>query len=112
MTPDKVIAKYPSEVLADFTLDKRTYAVILSHDPKIDDDALRILLKANVAYIGALGSRATHEKRVARLKQGGFTDEEINRIESPVGVSIQAQGAREIALSIMGSIIRTKNQNI
>jgi xanthine dehydrogenase accessory factor len=110
--PDKVIAKYPSEVLSDFELDGHTYAVVLSHDPKIDDDALRILLRSKVAYIGALGSRSTHEKRVARLKEGGFTNEEISRIESPVGMSIQAQGANEIALSIMGSIIRTKNQHL
>jgi xanthine dehydrogenase accessory factor len=112
VTPDKVITRYPSEVLGEFALDNRTYAVILSHDPKIDDDALRILLMSKVAYIGALGSRSTHEKRVARLKQEGFTDEETGRIESPVGMSIQAQGAREIALSIMGSIIRTKNQHL
>jgi xanthine dehydrogenase accessory factor len=110
VAPDRVITKYPSEVLAEFDLDSHMYAVVLSHDPKIDDDALRILVRSKVAYIGALGSRGTHEKRVERLKQAGFTDEQIGRIESPVGINIQAQGAREIALSIMGSVIRTKNQ--
>jgi xanthine dehydrogenase accessory factor len=83
---------------------------VLSHDPKIDDNALHILLRSKVAYIGALGSRKTHEKRTARLLQAGFSKEEIARIESPVGVDINAIGAKEIALSIMGSLIRVRNQ--
>jgi xanthine dehydrogenase accessory factor len=107
--PDQVFEKYPSEVLSDFELDAYTYAVILSHDPKIDDNALQILLRSKVAYIGALGSKKTHEKRVGRLKQAGFTDAEIGRIESPIGMDIHAQGAKEIALSILGSVIRVKN---
>ena len=108
--PDKVLERYPSEVLNDFPLDASTYAVILSHDPKIDDDALHILLRSDVAYIGALGSRKTHEKRVARLLHAGFTDKEIQGIESPIGVDIHAQGAKEIALSIMGGVVRKKNE--
>ncbi len=108
-TPDQVFEKYPSEVLNDFALDAYSYAVILSHDPKIDDNALQILLRSKVAYIGALGSKKTHEKRVARLKQAGFSDEEISRIESPIGMDIHAQGAKEIALSILGSVIKVKN---
>ncbi len=107
--PDKIFEKYPSEVLNDLRLDVYTYAVILSHDPKIDDNALEILLKSHVAYIGALGSRKTHEKRIDRLRQAGFSDEEIKRIESPIGMDIHALGAREIALSIMGSVIKAKN---
>src|SRR5260221_400723 len=109
VAPDRIIEKYPSEVLSEFDLDAYTYAVILSHDPKIDDNALQILLRSNVAYIGALGSKKTHEKRIGRLKQAGFSDEEIERIEAPIGVDIHAQGSKEIALSIFGSIIRIKN---
>ena len=109
--PDQLIIKYPSEVLNENDLDENVYAVILSHDPKIDDDALQILLRSKAAYIGALGSRKTHEKRVERLKQAGFSEEEIKRIESPVGIDIGAQGAGEIALSIMGSVIKRKNLN-
>jgi len=71
---------------------------------------LHILLKSKVAYIGALGSRKTHEKRVARLKQAGFSETEIARIESPIGMDINAQGAREIALSIMGSVVKRRNE--
>jgi xanthine dehydrogenase accessory factor len=108
--PDRLLEAYPTEVLGEMKLDPYTYAVILSHDPKIDDDALQILLRSEVAYIGALGSRKNHEKRIARLKEKGFTDEEIGRINAPVGVDIHAQGAKEIALSIIGAIIRAKNQ--
>ena len=110
--PDQVLEKYPSEVLGDFELDSHSYAVILSHDPKIDDNALQILLRSPVAYIGALGSRKTHEKRMERLKEAGFSNEEVKRIEAPIGMDIQAQGAKEIALSIMGSVIRVKNKHL
>lgn len=108
--PDQIIEEYPAEVLPDFTLDAYTYAVILSHDPKIDDNALHLLLPSEVAYIGALGSRKTHAKRVARLTEAGFSAEQIERIAAPVGLSIKAKSPREIALSIMGQIIEVKNQ--
>ncbi|HWA33258.1 MAG TPA: XdhC family protein [Cyclobacteriaceae bacterium] len=107
--PDRIFENYPSEVLSEFDLDENTFAVVLSHDPKIDDNALHILLKSGVAYIGALGSRKTHEKRIARLKDAGYSQQEIDRIESPIGVDIHAVGAREIALSIMGSLVRERN---
>jgi xanthine dehydrogenase accessory factor len=109
VAPDHLHEKYPSEVLGDIDLDPYTYCVILSHDPKIDDDALKVLLRTKVAYIGALGSKKNHEKRTARLLDHGFTSEEISKINAPIGVDIHAQGAKEIALSIMGAIIRAKN---
>ncbi len=108
--PDQLLEKYPSEVLNDFTLDAYTYAVILSHDPKIDDNALHILLKSDVAYIGALGSRKTHAKRVARLQAAGFSEDEIVRVHAPIGVDIKAKTPAEIALSVMGEIIKVKNE--
>ncbi|HEX9651207.1 MAG TPA: XdhC family protein, partial [Cyclobacteriaceae bacterium] len=89
--------------------DKNTFAVILSHDPKIDDAALEILLKKEIPYIGALGSKKTHEKRKTRLLEKGFTEAEIARIHGPVGININAQTAGEIALSIMAEIIEVKN---
>ena len=110
VAPDQLFEEYPSEVLPDFELDSYSYAVVLSHDPKIDDNALKILLKSKVAYIGALGSRRTHEKRSNRLKKAGFTDEDLARIHAPIGVSINAKSAKEIALSIMGQIIEVKNE--
>ena len=108
--PDKIYEKYPAEVLSDYTLDAYTYAVVLSHDPKIDDNALHILLKSGVGYIGALGSKKTQVKRVARLEAAGFSEEEIGRIYSPIGMNIKAKTPKEIALSIMGEIIMVKNE--
>ena len=107
--PDKIYEKYPAEVLPDYELDPYTYAVVLSHDPKIDDNALHILLRSEVGYIGALGSRKTHAKRVDRLAKAGFSEEEIAKIHAPIGVDIHAKSPREIALSIMGEIILEKN---
>jgi len=108
--PDQIFEAYPEEVLNHFTLDAYTYAVILSHDPKIDDNALHLLLKSEVAYIGALGSRKTQAKRVARLEEAGFLETEIAKIHAPVGVDIKAKKPREIALSIMGEIIKVQNE--
>ncbi len=109
--PDRIITDYPAEVLPDYTLDAYTYAVVLSHDPKIDDNALHLLLPSEVAYIGALGSRRTHAKRVKRLEEAGFSEEHIQKIHAPVGVDINAKTPREIALSIMGEVIKVKNQH-
>ncbi|MCA6074511.1 XdhC family protein [Fulvivirga sedimenti] len=108
--PGHLIKAYPSEVLKDFTLDAYTFAAILSHDPKIDDDALQVLLPSETAYIGALGSRKTHEKRIRRLKDKGMSDELIEKIHAPIGLPIHAKSAREIALSVMGQIISEKNK--
>jgi len=108
--PDKLLVEYPSGVLRQFKLDAYTYAVILSHDPKIDDNALHVLLKSEVAYIGALGSRRTHAKRIARLQEAGFTEREIARVHAPVGMDIHAKTPAEIALSVMGEVIKEKNK--
>ena len=89
--------------------DMSTFAVILSHDPKIDDNALQILLRSDVAYIGALGSKRTHARRIARLKDHGFSEDEISRIHAPIGENINSITPREIALSIMAQIIKVKN---
>ena len=110
LPPDKIFEQYPSEVLGNYQLDAYTYAVVLSHDPKIDDNALHILLRSKVGYIGALGSRKTQAKRVARLQEAGFSEEEIGKIHSPVGVSINAKTPKEIALSIMAEVIQVKNE--
>ncbi|MGB3589486.1 MAG: XdhC family protein [Tunicatimonas sp.] len=108
--PSQLLQHYPSEVLNQFPLDAYTFCAILSHDPKIDDNALEILLPSEVGYIGALGSRKTHTKRINRLLEKGVEQSLIDRIHAPIGVSINAQSAREIALSIMSQIIEVKNQ--
>ncbi len=110
--PDQLIQKYPSEVLSEFKLDAYSYAAILSHDPKIDDNALHILLKSDIGYIGVLGSRRNQEKRKNRLMEAGFTEEEIGRIHAPIGLDINARSAKEIAFSVMGEILQVKNQHL
>ena len=107
--PDQLHVKWPQEILKDFRLDHNSYAVILSHDPKIDDEALKILLPSSIRYIGALGSKKTHAKRVDRLKNYGFTDQEIEKIHAPIGVPIKALLPKEIALSVMAEVIKAKN---
>lgn len=107
--PDHLLVNWPQEVLNDFDLGHQTYAVILSHDPKIDDEALKILLPSAVRYIGALGSRKTHAKRINRFKANGFSEEQIARIHAPIGLDIGGMTAREIALSIMAEVIKVKN---
>lgn len=108
--PSEIIKAYPSEVLENYPLDHSTFVVILSHDPKIDDNALQILLKKDVAYIGALGSKKTHAKRINRLLEAGFTNAEIEKIHAPIGLRINAKTPREIALSIIGEIVAVKNE--
>lgn len=108
--PHQLHVKWPAEVLESFALDNYAYAVLLTHDPKIDDQALEILLRSDIGYIGALGSKKTHEKRVARLEKAGFSPEIIGRIHAPIGVDINAKRPKEIALSIMGEIIKKANE--
>lgn len=107
--PKELIRDWPAEVLPNYDMDAYTYAVLLSHDPKIDDQALHLLLESDIAYIGALGSKRTHARRVARLQEAGYSDEKIARIHGPIGVNIHARSAREIALSIMAELIMIKN---
>ncbi len=108
--PDRLLEEYPAEVLPDFPLDEYSFAVVMAHDPKIDDQALHLLLRSKAAYIGALSSKASNERRRERLLAEGFSEDEIKRIYAPVGVPIKSKTAREIALSIMAQIIAVKNQ--
>ena len=100
-------AQWPDEVLPSLKLDARTALLALSHDPKIDDPALSMALHSECFYIGALGSKKTQASRHARLHEMGFSDEVITRIYGPVGLAIGAQGAAEIAISIMAEMTHT-----
>ena len=108
--PDQAHQKWPAEVLETMNLNSDVYAALLTHDPKIDDQALHILLKSNVSYLGALGSKKTHQKRTDRLEAADFTADEISRIHAPIGVNINAQSPKEIALSIVAEIISIRNK--
>ena len=101
-----VIAEWPDDALPKLGgLDSYTALACLTHDPKIDDPALVAGLKARCFYIGALGSRRTHAKRVERLGAAGFGDGEIARIHAPIGLDIGAVSPAEIALSVLGEIV-------
>jgi len=95
---------WPDEALAELAPDRRTAILTLTHDPKIDDPALHAALRSEAFYVGALGSRRTHEKRVERLRAAGFDDTTIRRIRGPVGLAIGARTPAEIAISIMAEI--------
>jgi xanthine dehydrogenase accessory factor len=100
-----IIAEWPDVALPPLGIDRYTAFVALTHDPKIDDPGLALALKSDCFYIGALGSRKTHARRVTRLKEErGFTDNEISRIHSPIGLDIGAVSPAEIAVAIMGEI--------
>ena len=103
--PDvKVIAEWPDTALPPLDIDRYTAFVALTHDPKIDDPALTHALERDCFYIGALGSKKTHARRVERLKSAGLDGEAIARIHAPIGLAIGAVSPPEIAVAIMGEI--------
>jgi xanthine dehydrogenase accessory factor len=95
---------WPSEAVPALRPDRRTAILTLTHDPKIDDPALVAALRSEAFYVGALGSRRTHAKRIERLKEAGFDDAAIERIRGPVGLAIGARTPVEIAIAIMAEI--------
>ncbi len=104
--PDmKIINKWPDEAFKEMETNENTALIALTHDPKIDDPALQHALKKKFYYIGALGSKKTHENRCARLKDVGFSDEQINSIHGPIGVKLGGKSAPEIALSIIAQLV-------
>jgi xanthine dehydrogenase accessory factor len=109
--PDvKVIAEWPDVALPPLSIDHYTAFVALTHDPKIDDPALEHALARECFYIGALGSRKTHAKRVERLKQAGISEADLARIHAPIGLDIEAVSPAEIAVAIMGEITQVLRQ--
>lgn len=96
--------RWPDEALADIGVDTRTAFIALTHDPKIDDPALKIALDAHPFYIGALGGKRTNQKRIDRLTAAGISTDKLARINAPVGLDIGAMGAPEIAVSIIAEV--------
>lgn len=103
---DKLIQAWPQKAFAEVALTPETAVALLTHDPKIDDPALEVVLQSPAFYIGALGSRKTHAKRVTRLQEKGIGADKIARIQAPIGLDINAVTPEEIALSIMAEIVR------
>ncbi len=100
----KVIAEWPDDALPPLGIDRYTAFVALTHDPKIDDPALTHALARECFYIGALGSKKTHARRIERLKEQGLSEATLARIHAPIGLAIGAVSPSEIAVAIMGEI--------
>jgi len=110
--PDvKVIAEWPDIALPPLGIDRYTAFVALTHDPKIDDPALTHALARDCFYIGALGSKKTHARRIERLKVQGLSDGTLARIHAPIGLAIGAVSPSEIAVAIMGEITAELRQS-
>lgn len=108
---DELVTRWPHEYLAEEVeagrIDRRTVICVLTHDPKFDVPTLAIALRVpELAYLGAMGSRRTHEDRVLRLREAGLTDAELARMESPLGLAIGARTPEETAVSIMAQVIQ------
>jgi xanthine dehydrogenase accessory factor len=100
-----VIALWPDEPLKAEPPDRYTAICLLTHDPKIDDTALRIALESDCFYIGALGSKKTHAKRLERMRADGFDEAALARIHAPIGLDIGAVSPPEIAVAILGEVV-------
>ena len=104
--PDlKIINKWPEDAFKEIETNENSALIALTHDPKIDDPALQHALKNKFYYIGALGSKKTHENRCQRLKDAGFNEAEINSIHGPIGIKLGGKSAPEIALSIIAQLV-------
>ena len=107
--PDtKIINKWPNEAFNEIETNSRTALIALTHDPKIDDPALKYGLKKKFFYIGALGSKKTHEKRCQRLIETGIKEEEVKLINGPIGIKLGGKSPSEIALSIVAQLVSEK----
>lgn len=104
---ETILDDWPDEALEKLAPDARTAIVTLTHDPKLDDPAIRFALRSPAFYLGCLGSTRTHAKRVDRLTAEGFTPDQIARIHAPVGLDIGAKTPAEIAVSVMAQITET-----
>ena len=100
-----LLAEWPEDVLPGLALDPFTAVAALTHDPKIDDGALAAALRAGCFYVGALGSRKTHAKRLERLRALGLDEASLSRIRAPIGLAIGAQSPAEIAVAILAEVI-------
>jgi xanthine dehydrogenase accessory factor len=107
---DRLIQAWPDEAFAGLELTADTAVALLTHDPKIDDPALKIVLESPVFYVGALGSKATHGRRRRRLLAAGLAEEQIDRIHGPIGLDIGAQTPAEIALAVLAEIVRARRR--
>jgi xanthine dehydrogenase accessory factor len=105
---DEVIVDWPHRYLAGADVDERTVICVLTHDPKFDVPLLEVALRTPAGYIGAMGSRRTHEDRLARLREAGLTEAELARLRSPIGLDLGARTPEETAVSIAAELIQLR----
>ena len=106
---DQLIQRWPDEAFEEIPLTRSTAVAMLTHDPKLDDPALKIALPSPAFYVGALGSKTTQAKRRQRLLEDGMTEEQLNRLHGPIGLKIGAGTPEEIAMSIMAEVVAARN---
>ena len=99
-----LLTDWPDDALTTLAPDARTAVVTLTHDPKLDDPALEVALRSPAFYVGSLGSKRTHAARLRRLTEAGFGDDDLDRINGPVGLAIGARSPAEIAVSILAQV--------
>jgi xanthine dehydrogenase accessory factor len=105
---DQVVVDWPHRYLASTHVDQRTVICVLTHDPKFDVPLLEVALRTPAGYIGAMGSRRTHDDRLARLHEAGLTEEEISRLRSPIGLDLGARTPEETAVSVAAELIQLR----
>ncbi|WP_327103321.1 XdhC/CoxI family protein [Nonomuraea glycinis] len=105
---DEVVVKWPHDYLATQEVDERTVICVLTHDPKFDVPLLEVALRTDAGYVGAMGSRRTHEDRLARLREAGLTEEELARLHSPIGLDLGARTPEETAVAIAAELIQIR----
>ncbi|MEM7345106.1 MAG: XdhC family protein [Chloroflexota bacterium] len=106
---DEMVHTWPDDALAAIKLTSQTAVVVVTHDPKLDDPALKIALPSPAFYVGALGSPNTHDKRITRLTEEGVALGDLDRLHAPIGLNIGGRTPEEIALSIMAEIVASRN---
>ena len=104
-----LIKKWPDEAFKELNTDQSTALIALTHDPKIDDPAIKHALNKKFYYIGALGSKKTHSNRCDRLKKSGYSHDQISLIHGPIGIKLGGKSASEIALSIISQLVLITN---
>ena len=102
----EVVCRWPHDYLASTAVDERTVIAVLTHDPKFDVPLLEVALRSPAGYVGAMGSRRTHDKRLAQLREIGMTDEELARLRSPIGLDLGARTPEETAISIAAEVVQ------
>lgn len=106
--PDEVVVDWPHRYLEGIETDARTVICVLTHDPKFDVPVLQVALRGEAGFIGAMGSRRTHEDRLRRLREAGVTDEELARLRSPIGLDIGARTPEEVAVAVAAEIVQVR----